>query len=250
MDSALTVQELFYLRRIYSRRQDSSCSGVILQNLWNVYGLTFVDKTLLYSVLAWGALPLFTREDWPISRQVDHYTFMSQFHNSLITAIKRNAVSECHLFAIIFVVMMSKGCDRSVYARGLLEILKLLNEQHEHGIQHPLRPLYHYTLLFVRRMRLFDWIQMDGATLHELYIATERLPAPQSIPDMRVTHGSLTSIRRNPEMYLTSFSVGWCLIHEMTGLLATFRVAHASERDQRYDGASEIAKALQSARSP
>ena len=117
-----------YIRKVYFYNNNSSCFGVILQNIWNAYGLTFTDGTLLYSVLALVAqLKLM----WVPSQQIDHYTFVSQFHNNLLTAIKRIAISECHFFARIFELISSKRCNRSIHAKGLVNVLRLLNKQHE-----------------------------------------------------------------------------------------------------------------------
>ena len=65
---------------------------------------------------------------------------------------------------------------------------------------------------------------------------------------MRVTHESLANILSDSEMYPTSSSVGWCLLHELYGLLAVYKATRASERAHSNRGASQLAKALQSIR--
>src|SRR5438270_118316 len=130
-DSGVDDQELYYVRNmhhIYSR-QRTGCFAVILQNLCEIYGLTFKDKTLHYSVLAWATKP---REDfytaWPVSQQVDHYTYKSLFYQDLRTAIRQNSISECHLFALLFAILATENAEIEVYLKCLLAVVELLDK--------------------------------------------------------------------------------------------------------------------------
>jgi hypothetical protein len=137
----------------------------------------------------------------------------------MTTAIKKNTISECHFFAHVLAIWGSSDVEsKLVYLQGLLIVLKILNQQHEKGVRkEPLRYLYHFVLLFLRRhMDILTPSHLE----RELYLVTEGLEMPSRIPDSRVTHGSVATgvFNSNPDPWVML----WSWINDIRYLKATY----------------------------
>jgi hypothetical protein len=232
MDSGLTKTELYYIRKMYAGSYNDCRYSVVVQNLKDAYGETFGDKTLLYGALIWetGFQP-------EISSQ--HIAFQSRFNKAMMTAINENTISECHFFAHVFAIWGSSNLEsKLVYLQGLIIVLKILNQQHETGVRtQPLRYLYHFVLLFLRRH--MDTLSPPHLE-RELYLVTEGLEMPSRIPDSRVTHGSLATgaFDSNPDPWVML----WSWINDIRFLKATYTTF--CSKPQSSDAAVQIKSAL------
>jgi hypothetical protein len=250
MDSALNERELFHMRRIMNFhlqfKRQQSCDTIILQNITAVYGYPFTDKTLLYSFLAYGSRPLEKFESWPIAYQVDHYTYVSRFHEHFIDAIHRNIVSECHFFALFYAIQRAEKDQRSVYTQCIIDILRLLmNRNTGHPPLTSLQYIYDYSLSYLRRLSSDHWSFVDGAILSKLYNATVDMPCPLTIPDKRVIPGSLQNIQKDLETGNTLYGLLWLSLNEINGLLGAYK--YLKSRDT-VEGAAQMNKVLRSVR--
>ena len=204
MDTNLSERELFLIRRLYRRHQNSkvsSCVGVLLQNLWGSYGSVFADKTLLYAALAfesyWNDYDMKT---WSQSGTAEYHIFKSRFNRSLWHAIERNKVSECHFFALFLASQSSKSGvtmfkqDLAVYQEGMVKVLKFLNQPSKGGGFRPLHQHHSFILSFTRRIMcrgdfsMPEYVVADVAAtpLPELEVqqVANRLPIATSLREM------------------------------------------------------------------
>jgi len=133
-DSELSGQHLSFLRRLHENSQNTDNRNhvtILLQNLWDTYGLTSIDRTLFY------AAPAFACVRMNCKKTEDHYlTFISQFHKHLLFAIRRRTISEVHLFAVYLVLITQRHpvYDRDfelVHTRGIVSVLKSTLENYE-----------------------------------------------------------------------------------------------------------------------
>ena len=145
MDSELSDRELSLLRRLYfDVAQDEPPHNVILQNLWNVYGVIFTDKTLLSATL------LFACRRFAVG-SVEFLTHVSRFHRNLASALQQNNITDCHFFALALAFMsLSSGELRNIYGpvylRGCIEVLRSFRQKSisfQSAGSVP-RSLYHY----------------------------------------------------------------------------------------------------------
>jgi len=126
-DVNITDQELFYLRGLHRLDYDSSHSAtitVILQHLWYSYGLVFTDNALLNATLAYATRRL---KGSPEHKSDDVFNFRSRLHKSLMAAIHRDEITECHLFANCLAMASCPMDDIesiSIYTRGFFDTLK------------------------------------------------------------------------------------------------------------------------------
>lgn len=170
MDTDLSHRELYLLRRLFRRHQSNritSCVGFLLQNLWNTYGSVFVDKSLLYAALTfesyWDNYSEANRaaKVWSPTGSWEYYSLKSRFHESLITAIGENRISECHFFALFMASQSSLSGEASfkedlnMYQRGMVQVQKYLKEKEDQkentSVQH-LKPLHPFIFSFTRRI--------------------------------------------------------------------------------------------------
>lgn len=235
-DSSLDEEELFYIRRMYSSVNNDCWYSVVVQNLKSEYGSTFGDKVLLYGALIWetGFQPNYVSQ---------HYTFKSQFHKS-IAALDQKMVSEQHFFAHVFAIWGSSDPESKIlYLAGLLIVLKNLNKQNDLGVgKQPLRYLYHFVLLFLRRHMDF---RSPPNLERQLYFETEGLEKPCTIPDKRITHGSLATglLGPNPDPWYML----WSWTNDIRYLKATYNI-HGAKQHQSYDDLAQVNRALHSIR--
>jgi hypothetical protein len=148
-DTGLTIRDKFYWSQVYKKYIPSTNSdfvAVILQNLWTFYGNVTSDRTLLYSILAWGSSFNWNYTN-PWKRIGDHEYYKTKFRTSLAKASAEGTISELHFFAVFFAVLDSfheikeHNAERTLrdftgsneelrnYQLLLLIILKRLNEQ-------------------------------------------------------------------------------------------------------------------------
>ena len=203
-DTNLSERENAYLKHLnIKHRSDDGFVSIILQHLWFTYGLVFPDPVLLNSAMVYGSW-----QPSPIAKHqeqlVDHYSFISRFHHSLMNAISQNQIREEHFFALFLVLyctsndVKSRQTFKTTYRRLLLKILTHLNE-HSAQSQLSLRYLYNYILFLLRRDDLSFWIanRLDEDfhlydASYELYAAGKAVPIPVSKNDSRLLFGSST----------------------------------------------------------
>jgi hypothetical protein len=201
MDSELPDRELFLVRRLYNRHYStriSSCVGELLQNLWSAYGSVFANKTLLYAALAfecyWDG---HSTEAWSPHGNYEYYLFKSRFHQSLMDAIQKGDISECHFFALFLASQSAKSGfhafkqDAAVYQQGMVKVLGVLNQQDAAQHYRPLHQLYPFITSFTRRVlcrgdfSMPEYVVEDVAK-HPLPDGN-RLPAATGLQDLRTS---------------------------------------------------------------
>lgn len=152
-----------------------------------------------------------------------------------MTAIRKNEISECHLFAIFFFVEAVDNSDGlhmvKGHQHGFLSVLKHVmtiaqNEDPDVRRSCRLPYLYNYALSLLRRMELL-WVHpslMERLSLlWEMHLASEELPLPDHVPDIRAAMGLPArywrSIGEEPEWQ----SHLWNLIDERGTLYICFQ---------------------------
>ena len=250
---------MFFLRYLHWEHYGKlhQCVSVILQHLWSVYGSTFVDKCLLYSALA------FSFRCYPRSqlkfRSGLYLTFISRFQASLLTAIRRNEISECHLFAIFLVVEAADNSDDLNFVKehqqGFLSVLKRVMEiaqNQDPDIRRSCRLyyLYNYALSLLRRMELL-WVHPSPierlSLLWKMHMAAEKLPLPEHVPDIRAAMGFPARYWRRVGEEPGWQSLMWNLIDERGTLYICFQrlfVPHFCEN--RTDESQLVARSVAS----
>lgn len=179
MDSELSDRELYLLRRLYYEARTGDYDHcIILQNLWNVYGVTFANKTLLYSAL------VFSSQRFQ-GGTVEILTLISKFNESLLNALQQNNISECHLFALLLFIpnatffwdMMSY---HHCYMQGCIEILKFLCKKSQGSTVGSLDYLYHFGYSI-----LVEYQSCNKSTSlpYDLLQVAESLPTLNSLSD-------------------------------------------------------------------
>jgi len=107
---------------------------VVLQHLSTVYGLTSSNQALLYATLC-AARCLYdeTIECTPWSKfEIDPY-FMSRFLAALQDAIRKDEITECHLFAVGLIAELYRHPSREfwIHFQGFMGILERLLHRQE-----------------------------------------------------------------------------------------------------------------------
>ena len=112
-DPELSDRKLQLLRRLHNSfaypTESRSSLSVILQHLWSTYGMVFEDRCLHFTVMAYSS----TLYAGAVMK-AESVKFLSKVNHHLIAAIRADAVSETHLFAIFFAVAVSQygpGCE-------------------------------------------------------------------------------------------------------------------------------------------
>jgi hypothetical protein len=195
VDSNLSDQDHWYLRNLHRAFWNIGgkvgCVRVVFKHLFNEYGFTFPDKTLLYAALAYSR-----KSVWMDSRaDVIYWEYISRFQKSLLSAIQKETISECQLFAI-FLVLLSRSRDERdfeiFHKQGFATILRRLvaaNETPNAVIQGApkLSFLWHYLLTFLCRAELATLCRDGRNLVWELHDAVEELRLPARLPDSRLT---------------------------------------------------------------
>jgi len=156
-DTNLTDAENMYLRFIYERYRTNFRSYgfgiIVLQHIWAVYGLTSSNQALLYATLC-AARSLYDEiiERKPWSKiEIDPY-FMSRFLAALQDAIRKDEITECHLFAVGLIAHLYIHPSREfrIHLQGFIGILERLLHRQEKATSLELErlssPLYAYLL--------------------------------------------------------------------------------------------------------
>jgi hypothetical protein len=194
VDSNLSDQDNWYLRKLHRKCWNTHLNvdpeGVIFQHLFSEYGFTFADKTLLYAALA------YSRDSVCIDSRADviYWEYISRFQKSLLSAIQKETISECHLFAIFLVLVNTSRHEQDFdsHKKGFVTILRRLvaeNENPNTVIQG--RPkltfLWHYSLTFLGRIELAKFRYRPRNLVWELHDAVEELRLPAILPNNRFT---------------------------------------------------------------
>jgi hypothetical protein len=193
----------------------------------------------------------------PSSRIVDYLTYTSQFHNNLMAAIKANAVTECHLFALFFQFFAARNkpgdtvSNQRVYKRGILEVMKSLLLQNGAASRHQarLQYLYSYMLSFLRRVSCWDYFfsRLQDATLpYEMYVIAKSLPVPHYIPDLRATEGFPASFWLRGGGEIKWRSLLWTVMNDVETLRAALLLISHSATTLDCDFTENITEVLQS----
>lgn len=198
VDTNFFHDESVYLAKLFTEHcssTDSTCTSVILQNLWKEYGIVFADDALLYSVLAWAS-SFECRFEGSGKRLNDHLTYKAKFQSSLRLAIRRDEITDSHFFAALFAVLtsfheISASGERTLrefkadndelkaHQQGLLQILRRLRSRHG-----PLQYLYNYALSLVRL-----WASESAVANinYDMHLVAEETPLPMTVTDPRAT---------------------------------------------------------------
>ena len=198
-DSNLNQRDRGYLKALFKQYADPTrreCVAVVLQNLWEAYGLTFNDETLLYSILAWQSSFNFESIS-PRQRVADHEGYKNKFKMALVKSVSQGSASEPHFFAALFAVLTSfheikgENAERTLrefngenpelrtFQQIMLVLLKKLNEMeaiHESPESRKLQFLYNYVLSLVR---LWASESATAAINYDMHIVTEKIPMPK-----------------------------------------------------------------------
>jgi hypothetical protein len=235
MDSQCSDLELHYLRGVYRKHVlHNDVHSVILQNLWDVYGLTFNDKTLLYGVVLSAVAGSFRSPGQHPLARVHYLTYKSLFHNSLMNGIKANQISECQLFGLFFAICGgtvdrdTSLADVRVYQQGLVEVMQVLRRQTHPGASQKssLSHLYYYMFSYVRRISDESDVVLEDAVTssvfaapYQLYRVAESIPLPLNIPDLRATAGLPISFWLERGVgYLNGLQLLWAVWNDIQAL--------------------------------
>jgi hypothetical protein len=221
--------------RMHSSNQQGCSYSVVVQNLWDVYGITFANDSLLYGALIWETG---FESKYPDSqyRVQHHLAFRSQFHDNMMTIPDEEKISECHFFAHVLAIWGTSEVElRNVYINGLLTVLGILNRQYDHGIRRqPLRHLYHFVLFFLRRHMEFE---TPPHIERDLYFATELLRHTPRIPQ------SISQLSKPSSTWKSL----WSWINDIRYLKAMY-ILFASNQRRSNDEFDQMSAALRSIR--
>jgi hypothetical protein len=261
-DSQRSDLELFYVRFLHARHPPTNnfADGIILQNLWNVYGSNFGDECLLYAALSYACVDLSTshhkipvllpRKD---ESRYHYYLFKAKFHFSLRRAIAQNKISECHLFSLFFVIE-SMVIHWDIFQRHLRPALRLEISTFEDGFLRILahctsgdstasRP-YHLRFLWGLALsqlcrcnylfpgRLQDRTLMQPNFTSELSIASHQFQKPSlsaEIDPRLILHAAVSGV--NPGWW----GMNWLAIEGMGTLHCLFTTMFRSHQDDCFD---------------
>jgi len=153
-DTNLTDEENMYLGWYYERFRaqgtfDFQC--IVLQHLWTVYGLTTPNQSLLYATLC------VTRHSYQklverktgSENQIDPH-FMSRFLAGLRDAIRKDEITECHLFAVALITSLSfqRYHEFSIHFTGFIDMLNCLYRRRSFQSQGLSLPLLYPFMLY------------------------------------------------------------------------------------------------------
>jgi hypothetical protein len=259
-DCNLSDEDIFYLRSLLRQYWNAPvqymCHDAILQNLFYEYGFTFSDKTLLYATLAYGRFREIGKLSYKhLDSDVTYWEYMSQFQNSLMSAIHTGPISECHLFAIYLVL---EGCRflpdpkyESVHKRGYVAILRELRKE-SHNRSSPqfghskLSFLWNYSLSFLRRYEAMCFDGLRPSLTWELHDAADNSHLPAALPSLRLATpfaAGMWKIRRGS--FIDWRGLEWSLQDEMATLRVCFERLVFTSLEER-QGISKAAESIAS----
>ncbi len=207
-DSELPEREISLVQQLHRHHRGSkigSCVGVLLKNLWNAYGAVFTDKTLLYSALTWESYwKDYGSDGWSPGGTYEYYFYKSRFHESLADAMRTEAITECHFFALFLASQSSKSGvpgfkeELAMYQQGMVHVMKFLNGRPENDKRRfrPLKKLHSFILSFTRRIlcrgdfSMPEYLVEDAAKdlpEVEMQQVAKRLPIATSIHNFGAT---------------------------------------------------------------
>jgi hypothetical protein len=226
MDTNLDYTENFYLRWAHTEmiRSDSVKKSVptVLRHLRGIFGSTFENKSLLYSTLCTSCIDFDRRKSSPHRSEI-YFHFLSRFHTSLRDAIAKNAISECHLFAVFLQLVDEDASTYPTHFRGFLSILESLLERRSSGhINFRLSYLYYFllnSLLFTSSVGdVFVW--GDTALVSDAYTLLEKIEVPEAVFDdtiLRYLPGRFWHLSINQR--LLTWDYVFCSLQDLPGLL-------------------------------
>lgn len=158
-------------------------------HLFDEYGATFLDKTLLYATLAFSSGRCLNAG----FLDAEYWEYVSRFQKSMLCAIQKDSISECHLFAIYLVLQgrYEPGRDFEVYHKqGFATILRKLvaaTQKEAAAIQGTpkLTFLWHYCLSVLCRRELTTLYLGCRNWVWELHDAVEELRFATILPNDR-----------------------------------------------------------------
>lgn len=261
-DNTRSDLELFYLRFLHARHPptDNTIIGIIIQNLWNVYGSNFGDDCLLYAVLSLACVDMSTsNHKIPVLLPNEeesryHYClFKAKFHTGLRLALAENKISECHLFSL-FLVIVGIGIhwdvfqnhlrptfrsEITVFEDGFLRVLAHCNTRGSTDPQrYRLRFLWGLALsqlrrsdyLFPGRVRYPTLTQPNFTS--EMFTASLQLQKPSlgvEIDSRLVLHAAVRGV--NPGWW----GMCWLVVEGMGTLYGFFNTMLSSQQDDCCD---------------
>ena len=208
---------------------------MILQRLWRAYGFVLADKTLHYSVML-------LRKKVNMDR-VDYCHFKSHFHRCMINVIRRNEISECHLFALYFAMVSclnesqeTNYSELRAHQHGFVQILKkLISKKSVSRDSSPLRYLFAFVLSCVCRMSSY-WEEREDISTnldYEMQLLAENISIPENVSDLRL-NGQVAALYWRwggmPNWLGLEFSVR----DDIRGLYGCFRKIFNSSKDQKH----------------
>lgn len=195
-DSNLSDRDLWILhelRRTIKSDYYSLCDDVVLVHLFNEYGLSLSDRTLLYACLAYGVGKVY-RTRFQFSETV-YWDYVSRFQKSMMCAIQKQSISEYHLFAVYLILQSRLQHDLNFglfHGQGFVTILRRLISANQNGnsvVQGTPRLtfLWHYSLSFLCRVEFHSYDSGQRKVVWELHDAADELRFPEILPDNRFT---------------------------------------------------------------
>jgi len=106
-DPSLSVKELSCLHLLvknYARSEFEGCHPVVLQNIWQFFGFTFTNSSLLYGLFL-ASEPRY----FPTITFSEKLGYISRFERSIVKAISQHKIGEIHLLGTYFILVNSTG---------------------------------------------------------------------------------------------------------------------------------------------
>ena len=131
-DTNLTDEENMYLGWYYQRsvtRETFDFRVILLQHLWTVYGVTTPNQPLLYATLCVARHSYQALAERKTGSEIQiHPHFMSRFLAGLRDALRKDEITECHLFAVGLITSVSWRLEQefSIHFAGLIDMLNCL----------------------------------------------------------------------------------------------------------------------------
>jgi hypothetical protein len=194
VDSDLSDRDLYLLRILHRTLSTKDFDlyipyDVILVHLFDEYGATFPDKTLLYATLAFSSGRCLDAG----FLDAEYWEYISRFQKSMLYAIRKDSISECHLFAIYLVLEGRYEHDRDFevsHKQGFATIFRKLVAATPRGATAfqgapKLTFLWHYCLSTLCRKELTSLHHGCRNWVWELHDAAEELRFPAILPNDR-----------------------------------------------------------------
>lgn len=233
-ETTLSDEEVFYLRHLhqkYNSADSLEALDILFQNLWSVYGATFGDDCLLYAALAMSAKSRMQRES--VIDEGIFWDFISRFQKSLISAIQKCKVSECHLFAIYLALSLRPMSSDffKTHSEGFVRVLETLYSNAQ-TISRRLQYLDHLVLRWVRvylRYEMMIGSTELGSILLDMHTVAETLPVTERLCDPRAGDGLPLRATKQISMGMTWWQLLSIVREDSITLFICFRSLFASK---------------------